>query len=89
MGTEAALPPLATCGHGLLPGNVWRPGDPVKHLGPPESLGIELWSKLFQTRCGLTAADGQWREVYPNQNDDVWCRACLSQAGIPHREEEW
>lgn len=68
---------------GTLPGAAWRHGDPLKHLGPP--MDIHLWSQLWQTRCGLTAADGNWDRC--NDEDDLWCPPCLRQAGIAHREE--
>lgn len=76
------LPPMAKCGTGTIDGAVWRPGDPNKHLGPPDRLGISLWSLLFRTRCGLDAAAGDWRKQAPGENDDVWCPGCLRQAGI-------
>lgn len=78
---------VATCGRGILPGMIWRPGDPLKHLGPPESLGIPFDSSLFQTRCGLERTDGQWRQAADHENDDVWCPGCLAQAGLAHRVE--
>jgi hypothetical protein len=86
--TETFPGTFAACGRGLLPGVVWRPGDPVKHLGPPESLGIPAWSRLFQTRCGLDNSHS-WQTVEAGQDDDIWCAKCLSQAGIPYREESW
>lgn len=45
---------------------MWRPGDPVKHLGPPYDMvgrGSPAFyrSQLFSTRCGLGPQDGYWR----------------------------
>lgn len=77
------LPPSARCGTGTLDGAVWRPGDGNKHLGPPEHLGIHLWSNLFSTRCGLDAKAGDWRNQAWGEDDDVWCPDCLRQAMIP------
>jgi hypothetical protein len=73
--------------HDRLPGQVWRAGDPLKHLGPPEGLEIPFWSRLWVTRCGLTGQGGNWAIVGEGANDDVWCPGCLRQAGIPHRVE--
>lgn len=86
------LPPAARCGMGTIDGSCWRPGDPNKHLGPPYRLQIRYWSKLFATRCGLGPRypNGDpmgWRKQEPGENDDVWCPACLDQAGI--RYELW
>lgn len=75
---------MAMCGKGTIDGAVWRPGDPVKHLGPPEHLGIRLWSNLFATRCGLGPKDGDWQKPGWGENDDCWCPGCLQQAMIPH-----
>lgn len=76
------LPPTAKCGTGTINGAVWRPGDPVKHLGPPANLEIHLWSQLFSTRCGLGAQTGAWRVAEPSEDDDCWCPDCLRQAGV-------
>lgn len=76
------LPASARCGQGTIDGSVWRPGDGNKHLGPPERLGIGLWSRLFATRCGLDAKAGAWRRQAGGEDDDVWCPDCLMQAGI-------
>jgi hypothetical protein len=75
---------FAECGSGTIDGAVWRPGDPVKHLGPPEHLSIRLWSRLFSTRCGLGPQDGAWQKVTWSENDDCWCPPCLAQALIGH-----
>jgi hypothetical protein len=74
--------PAARCGTGEIDGACWRPGDPVKHLGPPKRLAIPLYSALFQTRCGLGPRTGAWRPQAWGENDDYWCPACLDQAGI-------
>jgi len=79
--------PAARCGRGEIDGAVWRAGDPVKHLGPPARLGIHLWSRLFSTRCGLTASAGRWQPLAHDgfrEDDDYWCPACLDQAGIAY-----
>jgi hypothetical protein len=54
---DPALRPAARCGRGTIDGACWRPGDPVKHLGPPYGLQVHYWSKLFATRCGLGPLD--------------------------------
>jgi hypothetical protein len=77
------LPPMARCGTGTIDGAVWRPGDPLKHLGPPARLEIHLWSQLFSTRCGLDAKTGDWRAADRTEDDDCWCPGCLRQAMIP------
>jgi hypothetical protein len=84
MGDPSALAPAAHIGCGTLDGAVWRPGDPVKHLGPPDALGIRLWSRLFNTRCGLGPHDGAWRRQAWGEDDDYWCVPCVQQAGIPY-----
>lgn len=89
MAADEALAPMARCGQGRIDGMVWRPGDPVKHLGPPDRLAIRTWSLLFATRCGLgprydSGGSMGWLAATPNENDDVWCPACLAQAGIAH-----
>jgi hypothetical protein len=83
--------PAARCGRGTIDGAVWRPGDPVKHLGPPEHLGIRLWSKLFSTWCGLGPQPepgyGRWQPQEHDgfrEDDDYWCPPCLDQAGISY-----
>jgi len=76
--------PSARCGRGELDGAVVRPGDPVKHLGPPEYLHVRLHSQLFCTRCGLGSHDGLWRRPDPDENGDRWCPPCLDQAGISY-----
>ena len=87
--TALALPDtFATCGRGNIPGMVWRPGDPLKHLGPQEGLlhrGTR--SPLFETRCGLGQPDGPWKYAEWTQNDDLWCPGCLRRAGVQHVEE--
>jgi hypothetical protein len=92
--TSPADAPAARCGTGTIDGAVWRPGDPVKHLGPPYRIAERQSaayydSQLFQTRCGLRAryGDGRligWRRQGPGENDDVWCPACLDQAFISY-----
>ena len=86
--------PAARCGTGAIDGACWRPGDPVKHLGPPARLQIPYWSKLFQTRCGLGPRypngdpagwrrQGDWGDGQSwADDDDYWCPACLDQAMI-------
>jgi hypothetical protein len=74
--------PVASCGTGTIDGAVWRPGDPVKHLGPPGRLAIGMRSALFSTRCGLDAKTGDWRLAGWGEDDDCWCPGCLRQAGI-------
>ena len=81
--------PVGRCGTGTIDGACWRPGDPVKHLGPPYRLAIQPYSALFQTRCGLGPRypDGRpmgWRPQAQGENDDYWCPACLDQAGIAY-----
>lgn len=78
---------IASCGLGVIDGAVWRPGDPVKHLGPPGHLEIRTWSQLFSTRCSLGAKDGDWRAVKRDESDDAWCPDCLRQAMIPFTVE--
>ena len=83
----ALAKPTARAGTGTIDGAVWRPGDPVKHLGPPARLGIHLWSALFSTRCGLEAADGAWLPADHDgfhEDDDCWCPGCLTQAGLEY-----
>lgn len=70
---------IARCGRGILPGMVMRPGDPVKHLGPPPGL-MPTWARTFSTRCGLEAGEGPW--AYTQDDDDVWCPGCITQAGF-------
>lgn len=79
---------VAVAGVGVLPDMVWRPGDPDKHLAgaKPDGGTRPRWSPLFGTRCGLDAAAGPWLEV-GEMDDDVWCVACLVDAGVPHRVE--
>ncbi len=86
---DVPLPPMARCGQGRINGMVWRPGDPVKHLGPPDHLGIRTGSRLFSTRCGLGLRypGGElmgWMYATLTEDDDVWCPPCLAQAGIAH-----
>lgn len=78
---------VASCGLGMLDGAVWRPGDGLKHIGPPWFLDIGLQTALFRTRCGLGASAGDWRPAAPSEDDDCWCHGCLDQAGIPHVTE--
>jgi hypothetical protein len=78
---------VAVCGQGILPGMIYRAGDPLKHLGPTPGLDIPFWSPLFSTRCGLEADAGPWQHADGFMNDDAWCPPCLRQAGIPHRVE--
>lgn len=73
---------LVATGARTLAGQVSRPGDPAKHLGPPEGLGIPVWSSLFSTRCGLEAAAGPWSPT--EDDDDAWCPGCISQAGLAY-----
>jgi hypothetical protein len=87
--TEPQLVTYAACGHSELAGMVWRRGDALKHLGPLEHLAIPMRSKLFLTRCGLSATDGSWATVdFGPGGDDFWCPRCLMQAGIPYVERE-
>jgi hypothetical protein len=93
---DPVLKPAARCGTGTIDGACWRPGDPVKHLGPPARLQIPYWSRLFQTRCGLGPRypngdpmgwrrQGDWGDGRDwGDDDDYWCPACLGQAMIPH-----
>lgn len=79
---------VAIAGTGVLPGMVWRPGDPLKHLGPPEGTFVTgTRSRLFWTRCGLRSTDGDWQYCEPGQDDDCWCPGCLAQYGWPHTLE--
>jgi len=84
-----SLFPAARCGTGTIDGACWRPGDPVKPLGPPARLADPNWSALFQTRCGLGPRyeDGMpmgWQRQGRGEDDDYWCPACLDQAGIAY-----
>jgi hypothetical protein len=92
-----ALPPAASCGQGMIDGGVWRPGDPVKHLGPPYAMvacqsSAFYASRLFSTRCGLGPRyeDGTpmgWQQLEHDgfrEDDDYWCPACLARAGIAY-----
>ena len=88
MSDDSLDKPAARCGIGTIDGAVWRPGDPVKHLGPPGHLQIHLWSRLFQTRCGLGPdRTNPWQPQEHGgfrEDDDYWCPACLAQAGIAY-----
>ena len=75
---------MAYCGQGRIDGMCWRPGDAVKHLGPPKRLAIPLWSRLWQTRCGLGPQDGHWQWIDQGQDDDCWCPKCIGQAGMAY-----
>jgi len=93
---DPALKPAAKCGRGTIDGACWRPGDPVKHLGPPYAMverqsAAFYRSKLFSTRCGLGSETGAWMRQGDwgdgrrwADDDDVWCPACLDQAMIPY-----
>jgi hypothetical protein len=88
--------PAARCGTGTIDGAVWRPGDPVKHLGPPYVMvdrqsAAFYRSRLFSTRCGLGPGPepgyGRWQPQEHDgfrEDDDYWCPACLGQAGIAY-----
>ncbi len=79
---------VAVAGTGVLPGMVWRPGDPDKHLSAvrPNGETRPRWSPLFKTRCGLGPSEGPWLGV-GEMDDDVWCVPCLVAAGVEHRVE--
>ena len=69
---DPGLKPAAKCGTGTIDGACWRPGDPVKHLGPPYAMvdrqsAAFYRSKLFSTRCGLGPR-------YPNGDPMGWRR---------------
>jgi hypothetical protein len=93
---DPALRPAAKAGTGTIDGACWRPGDPNKHLGPSyrivEHQSAAFYaSRLFSTRCGLGPGDGPWlrqgdwgQGVQWADDDDVWCPACLEQAGIAY-----
>jgi hypothetical protein len=88
--------PAAKAGTGRIDGACWRPGDPVKHLGPPYAMverqsAAFYASRLFSTRCGLGPEtgpwlrQGDWGDGYDwADDDDYWCPPCLDQVGIAY-----
>lgn len=87
MSDRLELEPAARCGDKYLPGACWRPGDALKHLGPLPDSGTPVWSKRFETHCGLKAREtNDWHRPAPGDgwgDDDYWCPECLTAAGIP------
>lgn len=79
---------IAVAGVGELPGAVWRPGDPDKHLTALNRDGVPRprWSPLLTTLCGLDATAGPWLPI-GEMDDDVWCAACLEASAYEHRVE--
>lgn len=67
-------------------GAVQRPNDELVHLGPPAEYDIPYNSKLFETRCHLTAKDGPWHHIVSMgwrwTFEIKYCVECVSQAGI-------
>ena len=74
--------PAAKCGRGTIDGAVWRPGDPVKHLGPPYAMVDRqspafYHSRLFSTRCGIGPRDEEgnsfgWRRQGDWGDGNTW-----------------